>query len=224
MRSIYGVRFVANYRDTTFRLYIMAFYGFFYWRRLSQIAEDFVFLDIGANQGLYTICAARNKRCQGVYAFEPVANVVELLRRNLALNKVSDKCVVMPKAISNHSGDVEIFTNPDHSGVATIAVGNISVQTGQSEIIQTIHAPILQDIVQTHNLPIYVKIDVEGHEEIVIQELLQCRFFGQIREIFYEVDCKWVNPQVLQTVLEQAGFHTTKIGGESHYDVLATRG
>jgi hypothetical protein len=82
----------------------------------------------------------------------------------------------------------------------------------------------LEAIVHAARLPIYVKIDVEGHEEAVVTELLKCSFADQIREIFYEVDVRWVNPQVLQSLLQAAGFQSVKIGSQKHYDVLATRG
>jgi FkbM family methyltransferase len=224
VKSSYGVRFAANYMDATFRFYIKASYGFFYWKHISAISEDFIYLDIGANQGLYSICAGLNRHCQRAYAFEPVPNVVHLLRQNLALNGVADKCEVVQKAVSDQSGDVEIAIHTNHSGEASIAQGKVSGAGVKRQIIQTINAKGLEAIIQTAPLPIYVKIDVEGHEEVVVKELLNCSFAGQIREIFYEVDVRWVNPQVLQSLLQAAGFQSVKIGSQKHYDVLATRG
>ena len=224
VKSSYGVRLAANYADATFRFYVKASYGFFYWKRISVISEDFIYLDIGANQGLYSICAGLNRHCQRVYAFEPVPNVVHLLHQNLALNGVADKCEVVQKAVSDKSGDVEITIHSNHSGVASIAQGKVGGASTSRKIIQTINAEGLEAIIQTSPLPIYVKIDVEGHEEVVVKELLNCSFSGQIREIFYEVDVRWVNPQVLQSLLQVAGFQSVKTGRRNHYDVLATRG
>lgn len=223
VQSSYGVRLAANYADATFRFYIKASYGFFYWKRISVISEDFIYLDVGANQGLYSICAGLNRHCQRVYAFEPVPNVVHLLRQNLALNGVADKCEVVQKAVSDKSGDVEIIIYSNHSGEASIAQGKSGGAGTSRQIIQTINASGLEAIIQTAQLPIYVKIDVEGHEEVVVKELLTCCFAGQIREIFYEVDTRWVNPQVLQSLLQTAGFKSVKTGRKTHYDVLATR-
>jgi len=221
--SSYGPRFMANYQDATFWFYIKASYGFFYWKRISAISDDFIFLDIGANQGLYSICAGLNDHCQRAYAFEPVPKVAELLRQNLALNGVEGKVEVVEMAVSDTSGTAEIVTSPAHSGVASIAQGNLVGADTLRETIQTIDAAGLEGIVAASLLPIYVKIDVEGHEEAVIKELLKCRFAGQIREMFYEVDTRWVDPELLQSLLQTAGFHTAKIGRRKHYDVLATR-
>ena len=58
--SAYGIPLAMNSGDKTFEFYVSGAYGKYYWERLSNIKEQFVFLDIGANQGLYTVCAAHN--------------------------------------------------------------------------------------------------------------------------------------------------------------------
>src|SRR3546814_8757450 len=69
--SRYGVKLRANWRDRTFQYCRAATYG----RDLSGFlaAQDspFAFVDIGANQGLYSLLAARNPPCARVIAFEP---------------------------------------------------------------------------------------------------------------------------------------------------------
>src|SRR3546814_19160807 len=68
--SRYGVKLRANWRDRTFQYCRAATYG----RDLSGFlaAQDspFAFVDIGANQGLYSLLAARNPQCARVIAFE----------------------------------------------------------------------------------------------------------------------------------------------------------
>ena len=65
---------------------------------------------------------------------------------------------------------------------------------------------------------------MEGHEAVVIVELLKCEFAQKITEIFYEIDENWVNPCEIQAILEAAGFQTKKVvGGKKHYDMLAWR-
>ena len=60
VKSTYGVFLKANYRDVTFRLCILGCYGNFYCNRLKNIDEEFIFLDIGANQGIYSLIASQN--------------------------------------------------------------------------------------------------------------------------------------------------------------------
>ena len=100
-KSKYGIYFKNNWNDVTFKFYIKANYGFFYWHRLKSIANNFIFLDIGANQGLYTIGAAKNPNCKKVYSFEPVKNTFLLLKENVRFNKVFDKCLLLKKGIGS---------------------------------------------------------------------------------------------------------------------------
>ncbi len=224
IRSLYGPRFHTNFGDATFRLYIKASYGFFYWDRLRSIDHDFVFIDVGANQGLYTLGAAFNPHSQGCHAFEPVPAVADLLSRNLELNGVSEKCRVSEVAISRDSGGATITLPENHTGGASIQKHpeESSTKTRTMEI-ETISRSGLDQLIRRDNFPVRIKVDVEGHEEVVIQELLASHFADRIEEIFYEVDERWVDPNRLQSSLRNLGFTLMKIGEGSHYDILAER-
>lgn len=90
--------------------------------------------------------------------------------------------------------------------------------------INTINAKELNTLINTNNLPIIIKIDVEGHEPIVIKELISSKISNNIKEIFYEIDEAWVNPIEIEKNLRQVGFKIfKKIGSGSHYDILALR-
>src|SRR3546814_160245 len=110
----YGVRMRANWQDRTFRYCYYATYG----RALSDYlaAQDraFVFVDIGANQGLYSLLAAQNPRCAAAIAFEPVAATFALLRDNIALNGLTDRIQPVHAAVSLHSGMASIPTDRAH--------------------------------------------------------------------------------------------------------------
>ena len=52
---------------------------------------------------------------------------------------------------------------------------------------------------------IFIKIDVEGYEEIVIQQLIQCSFFDNVYQIFCEVDTNWIDVNSVE-MLQEKGF------------------
>src|SRR6185437_4913944 len=52
---------------------------------IDSLPEGAVLWDIGANVGLYSVYAAKARRCR-VWAFEPSVFNVELLARNIFLN------------------------------------------------------------------------------------------------------------------------------------------
>lgn len=97
IRSRYGIRISVNPCDATFNHYVSGVYGFYYWNRIRGISTKFVFLDIGANQGLYTICAALNPNIEKCFAFEPVDETFHLLEKNININGVANKCTLIKK-------------------------------------------------------------------------------------------------------------------------------
>src|SRR5262245_23295686 len=58
---------------------------------LDSIEPGDCLWDVGANVGLYSIYAARFKKCR-VYAFEPESQNFALLIENIALNHVGENC------------------------------------------------------------------------------------------------------------------------------------
>ena len=94
------------------------------------------------------------------------------------------------------------------------------------EEIEIVSSEVFNDIeIGNHEHPIICKIDVEGKEIDVLENLTNSMIFSLIEEIFYEVDEMWVNPQDIQDLLKEKGFKVfKKIGNnQNHYDVLATK-
>jgi FkbM family methyltransferase len=222
VRSAYGVLMVPNWQDTTFRYCIFGTYG----RDLSDLLlgerEDFVFVDIGANQGLYSLIAAQNPNCQKVIAFEPVPTTHARLAANVALNGGVAKTALHLLAIADSVGEVTINVAPDHTGTATLAGREGSSGAG-GVTIETIDAPLLDPLLAGDH-PMFVKIDVEGLEAVVIAELAKTASFARVESIFYEVDDRWASAGEIEVLLRASGFtRFTKYGRGHHYDVLASR-
>jgi FkbM family methyltransferase len=221
--SAYGIKLAANWADATFGYYVAGVYG----RSLSDLIagmdRPFHFLDIGANQGLYAILAARNPLCRGVHAFEPVPDTAALLRQNLALNGVAGRVTVVEAAITDRQGVMLIHLPQNHSGGATLRAAT-TAQGARAVEIATTDAEGLGDLAIPDGLPILIKIDVEGHEATVLQQVLQSRHVAAVTAIFYECDETWVDAAAIEAQLRAAGFRSfAQIGSGTHYDVLARR-
>jgi len=225
LKSRYGVLLAMNYGDKTFEYYVAGTYGNYYWDRISKINTEFIYMDIGANAGLYTICAARNPKNLMSYAFEPVPDIFNLLEKNISLNGLASKCSLVKKAISASCSLEEISFSTDHSGGASLAQQNdVNLDVNQKLKIETIDGATLDTLVQNRNIPIVVKVDVEGYELIVIQQLIKTSLVENVTEIYYEIDEDWTNPKEIESLLSSIGFKTfEKIGSGSHYDILALR-
>ncbi len=223
VKSAYGIKLKANYDDSTFKFYVEGTYGHFYSSLLQNFDRDFHFIDVGANQGLYSILAAKNTRCQSVFAFEPVHSTAEICEENFALNRVADKIKLIRKAIDTRNGIAEISISANHSGKATISRQDSQI-FDDSENITVVNHEGLDELVQVDDLPILVKIDVEGHEDIVLGELFQTKICHQIQQVFYECNETWIEADAIRRSLERRGFELKKVGAHPiHYDVLATR-
>lgn len=219
VRSEYGVRMKANWDDATFMFCINGSYGRYFSDLLASRRYDFAFLDVGANQGLYSLIAAKNPLCSRAVAFEPVRSTFELLKENIRLN-AADNVVPCNFGISSSRQVMDIALKTKHSGAASL---HHQFCDGASEKIEVRTAEDAAEYVPEQT-DLVVKVDTEGHEKVVIEQLMGASYAPQISLIFYEVDEDWIEPRKIETLLRDAGFSIfEKVGQGRHYDVLTSR-
>lgn len=132
-----------------------------------------VIMDVGANTGFYSLLAASISE-KNIFSFEPNPEVADILRKNIELNKFQDKIKFFPSAISNFVGDSLLYI-PDqsHGCIETSSSLSASFKQNHSSVIEvqsdTIDNFIFKNQRGHINELSIVKIDVEGHEEEVIQ-------------------------------------------------------
>jgi FkbM family methyltransferase len=217
-QSRYGVLLKTNWLDRTFVYCQFAIYGHGLSNYLRRIEQPFVFLDIGANQGLYSLIAAQNPHCTGAVALEPVPDTFSKLSENIDANGLSGKIRAVSAALSDKEGAATIAFDAKHSGLASLRLDG-----GHGLQIKTIDMTALDAMLGDPDM-LVVKVDVEGHEAAVMAQLAKSRFLSRINSVFYEVDAKWSDAEKLRKILESAGFGVfTTFGRGKHYDVLATR-
>lgn len=219
--SRYGVKMRANWGDRTFQYCQAATYGHDLSDYLAAQGGAFAFVDIGANQGLYSLLAAQNPHCIAAFAFEPVAATFALLVDNIALNGLTGRIQPIHAAVSLHSGMASIPTDTAHSGTASLRDAAPDGDAGEDISILGIAGV---DALLEGSAPLIVKIDVEGHEEVVVEALAASRHRGRIAAIFYEVDTRWTDAAAIEARLRAIGFtRFDRFGFGRHYDVLARR-
>ncbi len=122
------------------------------------------FFDAGANEGAYTVFAAKRVGSQGtVWAFEPSARELARLKRNLDLNGLSAR--IFPVALADSSGQAEFtIAGYEHEGQNTL--GSIVYEGVKVAAKQFTQLARLDDLVDA-NPPAridLIKVDVEGAE------------------------------------------------------------
>lgn len=223
-RSVYGVWLADQWNDATFRLCAAGSYGFFYADWLSRL-EAGSFIDIGANQGLYSLLAGRNRGIRNIYSFEPQPNVFARLRKNIEKNGFAN-IESFPFAISSKAGQSLIYVPEGHSGAATLSDRNLGAGSRDSVTIESVDQNFLDSRIRIDaDERIAIKIDTEGHEEEVIGVLRNSRLWDRVFNIFYEVDERYLknHQQLLDSLLSEGFRLVYKNGSGQHYDLMLQR-
>jgi FkbM family methyltransferase len=221
-RTSYGVMMWPNWDDRTYAYCHYATYGPYLADLIAGIDQPFCFLDVGANQGLFSLVAARNTACEKIVALEPVPDTHRRLSANLALAELGSRAEALNVGLSNAAGDHLITLNAVHSGQATLGDHLAATNSHCQQITVKLITMAELEAHLPPGLPLFVKIDVEGHEPIIIEELLGSRHAGRILGIFYEHDDRWTDNATIERALYRAGFaQLRRYGRGRHYDVLA---
>lgn len=222
VRTVYDVAMWPNWGDKTYAYCHYGTYGCYLSDLLGAMDRPFVFIDIGANQGLFSLIAGQNNHCEAIVALEPVPRTHALLARNLAANGLEDRAEALNFGLSDRAGTFPITLSKGHSGLATL--GGEARQFRGEHPTTDVRLETMTELARhiPADLPIFVKVDVEGHEETVIRELQSSQEAERIIAIFYEHDDRWTDKQAVNGLLDEAGFERKrKFGRGRHYDVLA---
>ena len=123
--------------------------------------ED-LFFDIGANVGSYTVLASGVAGAR-TWAFEPDPQTCRDFARNVAVNGLDPKVVLHQVALGAEDGEI-LFTSGDGAMNRVASAGDPHVQRVQQRRL---------DSMVGEEGPTFMKLDVEGYEEQVMQGALQ---------------------------------------------------
>ena len=158
-----------------------------------------IFFDIGSNQGIFTLIASHNENFVEIHSFEPNEHVFELLRQNLEYNNCR-RVSLHNKAISEVDGRIGFSFEMDHTGAGKIDVSanNLSVAS--------VNYCYINEILNSLDYPIFVKVDVEGAEFEVLSQLGRLSKFSNIKSIFVELNEIYSDVPILLAFLHEHGF------------------
>jgi FkbM family methyltransferase len=139
----------------------------------SRMRQDFVFLDIGANIGGYSLfvaaCAGGRAR---ILAIEPQPEIFERLVYNIRQNPFAT-IKAIDCAVADRDTEITLFIDPDNRGETSMRI--INGDRDGSEI--RVPAKALSSIVTEENFERIdaMKLDVEGAEDLILEP-----FFRQV--------------------------------------------
>ena len=119
-----GLEILYDAYDRTITLYALAM-GNYHKREFNHVAELLEergyplgghLLEIGGNIGSTTVGAVSLDKFSMVHVFEPLPSNVDLIRANLAVNNMTDRVSVVPKALSNSCGKTQLAVSDHNRG------------------------------------------------------------------------------------------------------------
>ena len=165
-----------------------------------------IFVDVGANMGIYTLVASRLVGEAGkVIAFEPSAQSFPLLRQNIALNGLTN-VLAFPTALSHETGRARLYHGPDP---VCNSLGKDPSWGGDAEEVATDALDNALRKISIDRVDV-IKMDVEGAEEWVLRGAL--KVLTSMRPIvIFEINpgvcsCLGLSPHGVPKLLQSLGY------------------
>ncbi|MCW9059561.1 MAG: FkbM family methyltransferase [Gammaproteobacteria bacterium] len=163
--DVEGLHYRLHMRDNVSERKYLFMPQFFdvYERRLlrESLRPGDVFVDIGANAGIYSLAAAAAVGSTGrVLAVEPNPRMVERLTLNLSLNGFLDRAILEQAAVSDRPGQFELTLDDTNLGGASL------LNRGSGASLK-VRCELLTDLLARHDITRIdaLKIDIEGAED-----------------------------------------------------------
>ncbi len=137
-------------------------------------------LDLGANAGFTAIFFARKYPAAELACVEPMPENVQLLRKNLALNRVEARVFPAAIAVKNGCIQMEIAEKDYGHKVAGISYGT---STGQTLEVEAVSMPTLLEKLGWERISL-LKVDIEGYEGVLLKE--RCEWLTYVDAICIE--------------------------------------
>jgi FkbM family methyltransferase len=134
------------------------------------LTKDSVFLDVGANQGEFSIAAARIAR--KVLAFEPVSEYRQRLFTNIRLNQF-ENVQVYPFALSDGDGSLPIYDQNGNFSDGTRHEGlpTLFPSAARDEAREVVPVRRMDDVLREADVDRVdlIKLDIEGAEWVALR-------------------------------------------------------
>jgi FkbM family methyltransferase len=161
------------------------------------------FLDIGGNSGLYSLIVASLSKNIKIIAFEPIKKTFLKFKRNIKLNDFKN-IKIFNFGLSNNNKELKVKAYKKNNKIQS---GGFSV-ANSSDDLNNLHIEKAvfkngDQLIKLVKKKIYIKIDVEGHEQFVIDGLLK---LIKKNHIFLQVEIFNHNKKIIFKKLKSLNF------------------
>jgi FkbM family methyltransferase len=170
----------------------------------EHIREDSIVWDIGANVGLFALCAAGVAKRGSVLAVEPDIWLAQLIGKSMRL-KANGRLnlQVLPCAIADRNGVAKfMISSRGRASNALEAAGGRSQIGGIREVVR-VPTLALDTLLDFFGSPSFVKIDIEGAEAMALRGA--CRLLSESRPTIY-IEVGAEASEEVSSIFHQAGY------------------
>ena len=188
---------------------------------IDGIPNGSVVWDIGANVGLYSCYAAKQRGCK-VFAFEPSVFNLELLARNIFLNRLTEQVTIIPLPLSEELAVSKLNMTTTDWGGAMSTFAKAYGHDGQPMLTVFEFPTIGLSMVDAANLlkipqPDYIKMDVDGIEHLILKGGRP--ILREVKGILIEINDKFLTQANDGSMyLQEAGFSLKEKRHADYFD------
>ena len=142
-------------------------------------------VDVGANMGYFSLIWAASNPNNKVFSIEPSLRNIEILKKNLEMNNLTNQVTIMPVAAGAKTQLSNFMTGPTNE----TGHGGFSNSTDVTNTIQVLTIK-LDDYFDHIDV---LKIDVEGADALVLMGASRLLQEKKINKIFYEINIERAN-------------------------------
>ena len=191
------------------------------WINTFDETDNFIFWDIGANIGLYSIYNSLKNRRSKTISFEPSSSNLRILTRNISINKLQNRINLFPIALTNHEKSFLVMNEGNFlEGAALNTYGeefNFEGKKFNSNMKYSMFGTTINHLIDNEilDLPDYIKIDVDGIEHLILEGANKYLSNKKIKSLSIEINenFKEQYEKVLE-IMDQNGF---KLLHKKHY-------
>jgi FkbM family methyltransferase len=190
--------------------------------QFALIGKKFVFYDIGANVGIYSLYASAKHPDADVYAFEPESQSFASLCCNIHNNQLN----ILPYAfaMSENSGIDILNVNELRAGAGASALGGeyiFSKPSVNGVFKQGTCFMSIDDLVYRYQFPVpnFLKIDVDGIEFLILKGASRVLRAAECRSVLVEV--QWSSDAEKESIFTYLNFHGFVMSEQSLWSIEA---
>ncbi len=175
-----------------------------------EASEQAMIIDVGAHIGTFSFLSIANRKATKVFALEPNSESYSILLRNVKANKLEQKIITIPKALSDVSGKEQLYLDAENWNHSLT-----HVNSDNAEWVETISLSRLFEEFSIDTCDL-IKFNCEGSEFKIILSL-QAATLSKIKMmliLFHEDLVNGLHRGDLIRYLNEAGF-LTRLENES---------